>query len=128
MKKQVISIFIILFSLNLSIAQVGIGTNKPASSEVLELQSTDKGFLPPRMAARPSNPVVGLTIYNSTIDCLEFFNGTGWKNLCDGNVAAPLISSGACQDVYVFFTFNNLEYKPVESGPTEGKKCWLEVT
>ena len=37
--------FLICFS-NL-FAQVGIGTTNPASSAILELSSTSKGFLPP---------------------------------------------------------------------------------
>lgn len=32
-------------------AQVGIGTNTPATSAQLEVSSTSKGFLPPRMFA-----------------------------------------------------------------------------
>lgn len=53
---------------------------------------------------------------------MEVFNGTGWQSLCDGNLSAPLISSGACAGEPAFFDFNGLEYKPVESSG----ECWLD--
>ena len=53
-------------------AQVGIGTNTPASSAKLEVNSTDKGFLPPRVALTGTNdnttiqnPVTGLLVFNT---------------------------------------------------------------
>ena len=55
-----------LLGLNTANAQVGIGTTSPDASAQLELQSTDKGFLPPRMDtdARDGidSPAEGLTI------------------------------------------------------------------
>jgi hypothetical protein len=46
--KLLLLIFLLVgtFSLN---AQVGIGTNTPAASAQLDVSSTTKGFLPPRM-------------------------------------------------------------------------------
>ena len=86
LKKQVISIFIILFSLNLSIAQVGIGTTTPDASAILELDATDRGFLPPRMSKADrdliGSPAEGLTIYNIDDNCLNLYVGLGWRNLC----------------------------------------------
>ncbi|GGE26678.1 DUF1566 domain-containing protein [Psychroflexus planctonicus] len=91
LKKQVISIFIILFSLNLSIAQVGIGTTTPDASASIELQSNTKGFLPPRMTTAErddiSSPAEGLTIYNTSNKCLEFYNSDDdWISACSGQV------------------------------------------
>ena len=59
---------IVLIALNFNIlAQVGIGTSNPHASAALEIQSTSKGFLFPRMTkvARNaiSNIATGLTIY-----------------------------------------------------------------
>jgi hypothetical protein len=49
---------------------VGIGTATPASSAVLEVSSTSKGLLLPRLSTAEmnavANPVLGLLIYNTT--------------------------------------------------------------
>jgi hypothetical protein len=61
---------------------VGIGTISPQFSAVLEISSTTKGFLPPRMTSPQrdaiASPVEGLTIYNTTINAFEAYNGTAW--------------------------------------------------
>lgn len=61
---------------------VGIGTTTPAPSAQLDVSSTTKGFLPPRMDSNARNaiaaPAVGLTIYNTSINAFQCFNGTGW--------------------------------------------------
>ena len=67
MKKQYVLILGILFSFN-GIAQTGIGTTSPNTSAKLEVASTDKGFLPPRVALTATNafsPIVG-TAANAT--------------------------------------------------------------
>ena len=61
----------VLFSLlsSISFSQVGIGTITPNSSAVLDLTSTSKGFLPPRITAAQRNaissPVAGHLSYES---------------------------------------------------------------
>jgi uncharacterized protein (TIGR02145 family) len=118
------SILLVLFAFNgLSQmnAQVGIGTTTPDASSILDVESTDKGFLPPRLTSAQrdaiASPAEGLTIYNTESDCLESFNGSYWISLCVGTVQA-----GACAGEPTEFTFNGLTYKPVES---DGK-CWLD--
>lgn len=70
-------------------SNVGIGTSYPHLSSILELNSTTQGFLPPRMtyAQRDAivNPAAGLIIFNTEMQCLNYFNGTYWNTLC-GNV------------------------------------------
>ena len=73
-------------------AQVKVGDNPDTidPESVLELESTGKGFLPPRMATadRPSGPPAeGMVIYNTDIQCLETYNGTTWISLCDDSDA-----------------------------------------
>jgi uncharacterized delta-60 repeat protein len=57
----------------------------PDSSAMLDIKSTEMGFLPPRMNAvekyRISNPAEGLIIYNITTNSLEVFNGTTWMSI-----------------------------------------------
>ena len=84
---------IIFLGLNISFAQtdVKIGTNpgNKQASAVLELESTTKGFLMPRMSpaqmASISNPAVGLQIYNTTDSCIYVYRGiSGWYSTCGG--------------------------------------------
>ncbi len=61
---------------------VGIGTTTPAASAALEIQSTSKGLLPPRLSQAQrdaiASPATGLTIYNTTTNKLNTWNGTSW--------------------------------------------------
>ena len=91
MKKLNVLIFSILWG-GVS-AQVGIGTTTPNASAELDITSTTKGLLPPRLTTTQrnaiTNPATGLTIYNTTLNCMEYFNGTGWLNHCTGAITAP---------------------------------------
>ena len=82
----------ILLSLS-TYAQVGIGISNPDESAILELNSTQKGFLPPRLSAIQrdaiSTPSQGLIIY--CIDCgsngqLQIYDGTEFTDW-EGNEA-----------------------------------------
>jgi len=63
--------------------QVGIGNSTPAASAVLDVASTSKGFLPPRMTTAQinaiSSPTEGLTVYNTSVHTLFVYDGSGWK-------------------------------------------------
>jgi uncharacterized protein (TIGR02145 family) len=85
MKKTLFSLLTLAFlGLSTTHAQVGIGTTTPDASAAFEIQSTDKGFLPPRMTTAQrdaiSNLAEGLTIYNTDVKCLDTYNGVRWIN------------------------------------------------
>lgn len=94
MKKGIFIACNILFSY-LSIGQVGIGTTTPHNSSVLDVESTEKGFLPPRMnslqrdAINGGNPASGLIIYNIDDNCLNLYRESAWQNLCTGSTTSP---------------------------------------
>lgn len=75
--------FAVLFSTG-AFAQtgsVGINTTTPDPSAVLDVVSTTKGILPPRMTNDQmkaiANPAEGLTAYNTTLKCLvTYINGS----------------------------------------------------
>lgn len=104
--KKIITSFLLLAGL-CATAQVKIGDNPTNinASAVLEMESTNKGLLPPRMTTAQrdaiSNPSVGLMIYNTETKCTETFLGvgvsgagtTGWKNLCKANINATFTTS-----------------------------------
>lgn len=99
--KKIIFFFVTLafFGLSSAYAQVGIGISNPDESSLLELSSTTKGFLPPRMTtaqrdAIPSPPE-GLIIYNTDAGRLEASDGVNWLNLIDGSVIVAVASGTA---------------------------------
>jgi hypothetical protein len=79
--KPIFYLFLIYLS-NYGFSQVGIGTTNPAACAKLDVTSTSKGFLPPRMTSAQRNaivtPAAGLTIYNTTSKAFEVYNGTNW--------------------------------------------------
>jgi hypothetical protein len=79
-------------------AQVTIGADvAPKPFSVLELMGqyetgTYGGLRLPQLTTVERDAIMGLsspdakglTIYNTTTNCIEFWNGTAWKSLCDG--------------------------------------------
>ena len=83
--KQVFAFLSFLFFVaSVKSQNIGIGTNTPASSALLDVSSTKKGFLLPRMttAQRDSigSPATGLTIYNISRLSVEVYNGYIWHS------------------------------------------------
>ncbi len=98
--KKLVVIVGFLFIFKISMAQnMGIGTNTPDASAQLDISSTTKGFLPPRMttAQRDAivNPANGLIIFNTAIQGIEIKTGTGWISLSSSSAdAMPTIQIG----------------------------------
>lgn len=69
---------------------VGIGTTLPHISTILDLVSTTAGLGLPRMTTTQINaiatPQAGLTVYNTTLSKLCYYNGTAWKQVTDSNM------------------------------------------
>src|SRR4051812_4574616 len=65
---------------------VGIGTNTPDASAILELLSANKGLLVPRMNTVGMNAIVApansLLIYNTDSACYCYYKSTVWVSLC----------------------------------------------
>lgn len=67
-------------------SQMQIGSNLvPVDSAVLDLNSTTRGFLPPRMTTTQKNaiasPATGLQVYDTTLNQMSYYNGTTWTNI-----------------------------------------------
>jgi hypothetical protein len=64
---------------------IGIGTISPNATSILDITSTTKGFLPPRMTTTQKNvissPATGLTVYDTDNNRLEVYNGSTWGSL-----------------------------------------------
>jgi hypothetical protein len=85
----VIGITILIGSLTTSAtfaqgAGIGESTFTPDASAILELKSTSKGLLLPRLnTVSVGYPIFGLLVYNSTLtgNGLSFYNGSNWLTL-----------------------------------------------
>jgi hypothetical protein len=92
MKKLII---ILIMALSAStFAQTGIGTTTPNASAQLDVSSTSKGFLPPRMTQTQRDlitPVEGLIVYNNSTHQPNFYNGTEWMNYDGTSAKTPAI-------------------------------------
>lgn len=60
----------------------GIGTVSPNANAILDLTSTTKAFMPPRMTTTQrdlvASPTEGMIIYNTTTHVLNHYNGSSW--------------------------------------------------
>lgn len=115
-------IFLLTFAMYCSVfsihAQEGVKISddptenqNPYSFAVLELSSTKRGFLLPRMSTIERNDIKidrgsdrGLTIYNTTIDCIEFYNYSldTWLSLCAADLPAEFtILPAECDEIKI---------------------------
>ena len=97
-------------------AQVSINSDgsAPDASAMLEVKSTEKGFLLPRMSTAQMNaitsPTAGLMVFNTTVNSAVFYDGTTWK--------ATFNRDGeSCGDV----TYGGQTYQTV----VIGTQCWM---
>ena len=88
--KKITTLLMCIATALASIAQnVGIGTNTPNASALLDLQSTNKGLLLPRVADTSSvpSPAKGLVIYSTTANALFYYNGSSWQRTANSGNA-----------------------------------------
>lgn len=61
---------------------LGVGTSSPNANAILDVTSTTKAFMPPRMTTTQrdaiASPAEGMVIHNTTTHVLNFYNGTTW--------------------------------------------------
>ncbi len=91
-----IVVFVIPFQL---LSQTGIGTTTPHTSAKLDITSTDKGFLPPRMTSSQrtsiQNPATGLMVYQTDGTAgLYYYNGTAWIYIINSTTNVVSITNG----------------------------------
>ncbi len=95
---------------SVAIAQVGIGTVNPEVSSMLDISSTDKGMLAPRMTSVQriaiSSPANGLLVYDTTENAFYFYKSSVWSKIdsakrsmhkliqSEADLAAELVAGG----------------------------------
>jgi len=115
----------IFATINLS-AQVAINDDGSLAGEsaMLDVQSTSKGFLPPRMSEEQRNaitaPEAGLVVWCNNCGAngeLQVFNGTDWTNMIGGSAATVPFPCGES----LLDTRDNKSYATVQIGT----QCWM---
>lgn len=75
------------FTIN-NVGSIGVGQFTPNISSILDIVSTTKGVLFPRMTSTQrgaiTTPATGLFIYNTTGNTFDYYNGTSWLSLSTG--------------------------------------------
>lgn len=122
MKKLVllvlVSVIICVFNLYDSKAQnVGINTDTPDESALLELKSSNQGFLPPRLSTEERDAIVspaeGLIIYNTTEKCINYFEGMIWLSICGSTSSSSVDievhpgNADVCEGEVAIFSVNS---------------------
>jgi hypothetical protein len=84
---------------NGTLGTFSFGTNTLVGSAVVAINSTDKGFLPPRMTTVQrdaiSTPAEGLEIYNLDTNKPNYYNGTVWTTPAESGVCGVSDAAGA---------------------------------
>ena len=114
---------------------VGVGTSTPASSALVDLTSTSRGFLPPVMTQAQlsaiNNPANGLMVFNSTEGKMYLYieNVNTWKDIQfgSGTIAAECGDSFVKNHVAgsVAPVSKTVTYGTVTNVPGEPSKCWI---
>lgn len=102
---------VLLFSCNLVIAQTGIGTTTPHASAKLDVSSTNKGFLPPRVTLTSAtdittitSPAEGLFVYNLGSVGLQagyyYWNGANWATIATATSAGNGVTASDMVKIY----------------------------
>lgn len=112
MRTIFLSLVICIWS-HTAFAQVGIGTTTPAASAALDITSTTKGLLVPRLTQAQrdaiATPAVGLMIYCTNCGSQgqpQFYGGSSWYNVLKGaavlnGTTDPTDAVGSDEDFYI---------------------------
>ncbi len=96
---------------------VGINSdgNPPAPSAILDIKSSNKGMLMPRLTRGQrdsiANPDFGLMIFNTTTNCINIWLGSTWKQSCfDCDFSAPVAGNNGpiCAGGTLLLTATNI--------------------
>ena len=95
--RSILLVFAMLSFITSALAQVGIGTSSPNASAQLEVNSSSKGFLPPRVALTGTadvttiaSPATGLMVYNTATagtspnnvtPGIYYYDGAKWQRI-----------------------------------------------
>jgi hypothetical protein len=99
------------FVASISFGQIKIGNNAASldARAILELETTTKAIYLPRLTTVQRNSQsgwkAGMFIYNSTLSCVQFFDGTVWACLASVS-GTPDLDGDATNELNTGFTLN----------------------
>ena len=71
----------------------------------VEIASTTQGFLPPHMTTTQrdaiASPATGLTMYNTTVNCLQSWNGMLWDDGCGSTASVPTVTNSSTGKIWM---------------------------
>ncbi len=99
---------------------VGIGTETPNTSAMLDISSNNKGLLTPRMTTAQRNaistPAKGLLVYDTDLNALYHYNGNAWAAVGGNSGGFSLPYSGSTNQAGDAFSITNTGAGPAISG------------
>jgi len=115
-----------------STGSFGFGTITPDASALIDMVSTTKGFLPPVMTTVERDAINsgtfadGLVVYDSTLNELQFYNGTTWVAAGGGSGGFTGNTSATCINELWVSTISGCS--PVTIGPDVNVDGPLTIT
>jgi hypothetical protein len=102
-----------------------IGTTaSPNSKSVLDLVSTTKGLLTPRMTSTQRNAIVSpptaLEIFNSTTSHKNYYDGSNWQELSSNGLASDWTSSNSA-------SIDGDTYSAIQCNPSTEAKAYVGI-
>lgn len=104
--KKIIFFYFFILPVNLFSQNIGIGTAAPHASAQLDITSSNKGMLLPRMTNIQRDAIIspapGLMIFNTDEQYLQIFTSIGWLTIEKTNFPIEKLLGGAAQEQYPF--------------------------
>jgi trimeric autotransporter adhesin len=112
--KKIYYILTFLLCVHVQTANAQMGVNStgalPATSAMLDVSSTTKGFLMPRLTTTQrsaiTSPATGLMIFNTTINEMEIYQSGVWRTASRLNVPLLMTGSTAIGSTAIIEAFN----------------------
>jgi hypothetical protein len=105
------SVLLLLLAQQLATAQnVGIGTTTPNANAALEIRSSNKGLLIPRLSSAGRNAMAnvakGMMVYDTTASAFFYHDGSKWRTFAEPNLDSTINTSypGAVPDTLIMRT------------------------
>src|SRR5688572_18427540 len=89
MKKLLLTLVLFNMLIDTNAQNIGIGTTSPNASALLDLSSTTRGLLLPRLSTTQmfgiQEPASGLVVFNTNYNELYHYNGSTWRSLINSS-------------------------------------------
>ncbi|MFK7781706.1 endonuclease [Psychroserpens sp.] len=117
---------LLIFCLALNISawsQVGVNTSNPDNSSALDVTSTTKGVLPPRMTSEQRDNIMvttasaGLIIFNTDSQVLNIFDGTKWHAITTDSSELVCLTATTFNEFLVCLQTNYTPNQTLGYGP-----------